>query len=83
MLPFSREHESEADEIGLRYMAEAGYDPREAPRFWGRFASEGAPPEFLSTHPNSSRRQRDLERDLPKVMPLYERSPQYGLGERL
>ncbi len=83
MLPFSRSHESEADLIGLRYMAEAGYDPREAPRFWGRFASSGEPPEFLSTHPNSRGRQAALAADLPKVMPLYEVSPRYGLGETL
>ncbi len=84
-LPFSRANESEADEIGLVYMARAGYDPREAPRFWERFARENAgnPPEFLSTHPSSEGRQQRLLEQLPKVLPLYERSPKFGLGERL
>jgi predicted Zn-dependent protease len=81
-LPFSRANESEADEIGLIYMARAGYDPNEAPRFWDRFASEsGSPPEFLSTHPNSANRRDALTSQIPKVMPIYERSPKTGLGE--
>lgn len=84
MLPFSRTQEAEADEIGLRYMARAGYDPREAPRFWSRFAGKGGgTPEFLSTHPASSSRQKALQADLPAVMPLYEKSPRYGLGAKL
>lgn len=83
MLPFSRSNESEADQIGLSYMARAGYDPREAPRFWSRFAKEGSPPEFLSTHPNSGNRQAALQAQLPQVLPDYERSPRFGLGEKL
>lgn len=84
MLPFSRGHESEADEIGLIYMARAGYDPREAPRFWERFAKStgNGPPEFLSTHPASGNRKRALEEQLGKVMPLYDKSPQHGIGEK-
>lgn len=82
-LPFSRGNESEADEIGLIYMARAGYDPREAPKFWSRFGSEGAPPEFLSTHPGHATRSKALEAELPRVMPLYEASAKYGSGDKL
>ena len=82
-LPFSRGNESEADEIGLTYMAKAGYDPREAPKIWERMArgEGGGPPQFLSTHPSSSGRQAALSAQLPRVLPFYERSPKHGLGE--
>jgi len=84
VLPFSRANESEADEIGLIYAARAGYDPREASVFWGRFASEGGKvPTFLSTHPSSASRQAALQSQASKVMPYYDRSPKYGLGETL
>lgn len=86
ILPFSRKHESEADHIGLIYMAQAGYDPSEAPLFWERFAraSEGAPAEFLSTHPSHGRRSEDLRQLLPEAMQLYEAAAQkFGKGERL
>ena len=85
ILPYSRRHESEADEIGIRLMAKAGYDPREAPRFWERFArvqDDSGVPEFLSTHPSDERRAEDLSALVPKVTELYENAPaQYGLGE--
>lgn len=83
MLPYSRSHELEADEIGLILMAQAGYDPREAVRFWERFAQAGgkAPPEFLSTHPNSSKRAEKLRAMLPRAMDIYSRAPRkIGLG---
>lgn len=57
MLKFSRDQELEADQLGLIFMAIAGYDPREAPSFWERMqaaSSGGAPPEFLSTHPGQT-----------------------------
>lgn len=83
VLPFSRSNESEADQIGLVYMARAGYDPNEAPQFWGRFAqtagSSGS--DFLSTHPSSGSRQQALAQQIPSVMPAYERSPRFGSGE--
>ena len=86
ILPFSRKHESEADHIGLIYMAKAGYDPSEAPLFWERFgqATQGAPAEFLSTHPSHGRRSEELRQLLPEAMQLYQAAPQkYGKGEML
>ncbi len=86
ILPYSRTHESEADHIGLMYMAQAGYDPREAPEFWERFgaASTGAPAEFMSTHPSHERRSHDLRQLLPEAIQLYESAPQqFGRGEML
>ncbi|NEQ55775.1 MAG: M48 family metallopeptidase, partial [Leptolyngbya sp. SIO3F4] len=74
MLSFSRQHESEADKIGLIFSSMAGYDPRVAPEFWKRMkaASGGqAPPEFLSTHPSSDRRINDLNAQMPEAMKIY------------
>ena len=73
ILPYSRYHESEADEIGLIYAAKAGYDPRAAISFWERMAAQGggAPPEFLSTHPSSSTRISKLNALMPKAMEAY------------
>jgi predicted Zn-dependent protease len=70
MLKFSREHESEADHIGLIFMAMAGYDPATAPKFWERMStlSGGSqPPEFLSTHPSHETRIKDLESWIPEA----------------
>ncbi|MCC5879462.1 MAG: M48 family metallopeptidase [Idiomarina sp.] len=74
MLPFSRRHESEADEIGLDLMAKAGFDPHEAPKLWEnmRELGGGGGPEWLSTHPAPSSRIRDLSRQIPDVLPDYE-----------
>jgi predicted Zn-dependent protease len=74
LLPFSRSQESEADRIGLVYMARAGYDPHEAPRFWERMAAQSSgsrPPEFLSTHPAPESRIREIEAFLPEAMREY------------
>ena len=75
LLPFSREHELEADQMGLIYMARAGYDPREAISFWERMSSAGGqqPPEFASTHPSHGRRIEELREFLPKAMAEYEK----------
>ena len=87
VLPYSREHESEADHIGLMLMAKAGYDPREAPKFWERFAQLNAgrqPVEFLSTHPSDQRRSADLLALLPEATAIYHSTDdQFGLGEMI
>lgn len=87
VLPYSRKHESEADQMGVMLMAQAGYDPREAPKFWERFAQWNAGPqtvEFLSTHPSDARRSADLLELLPEALAIYERSaPSFGLGEMI
>lgn len=79
MLKFSRRHELEADQLGLNFMALAGYDPREAPGFWDRMSEggNGSPPEFLSTHPGPRRRKEQLEKQMPKAMDYYEASQQW------
>jgi predicted Zn-dependent protease len=79
MLPFSRLHESEADRLGLIFMAMAGYDPTEAVEFWQRMAAARtgpAPPELVSTHPADERRIRDLRAALPEALAYYEASSQ-------
>jgi predicted Zn-dependent protease len=81
VLPFSRDNEYEADRIGMRYMARAGYDPREAVELWKRMKDHsskhgGKPPEFLSTHPADSNRIAQLERYLPEALAEYQGSAQ-------
>ena len=71
MLPFSRSQESEADHIGLIFMARAGYDPHQAPVFWQRMISSAggsAPPAFLSDHPPSDQRVKQLEGWMPEAV---------------
>ena len=69
ILPFSREHESEADEIGLRFAVRAGYDPYEAPKLWERMAKlGGGGPTWLSTHPDSGDRAQRLRELTPRVL---------------
>jgi predicted Zn-dependent protease len=72
-LPHSREQEEEADRIGLELMARAGYDPNAAVSVWTKMANaqQGAPPQFLSTHPSTGSRIKDLQAHVPVVMPLY------------
>jgi len=78
ILPFSRTQESEADRIGLIYMAKAGYDPREALEFWKRMAQatrgEPKPPVFLSTHPDYGTRVTNIQEWLPEATYYYELS---------
>jgi predicted Zn-dependent protease len=76
MLPFSRLHESEADRLGLIFMAMAGYDPNEAVSFWQRMANMKngqSPPEFLSTHPSDATRIRQIKEWLPEAMSYYKK----------
>jgi predicted Zn-dependent protease len=74
ILPYGRLQESEADHLGLIFMAKAGYDPRVAVDFWQRMdraSREGAPPEFLSTHPSHQTRIRQIEGWLPEALTHY------------
>jgi metalloendopeptidase OMA1, mitochondrial len=75
VLPFSRTQESEADHLGLIYMAKAGYDPRAALAFWKRMAEAQkgkAPPEILSDHPADDKRIQQIEEWLPEAMTYYQ-----------
>jgi predicted Zn-dependent protease len=78
ILPYSRGQESEADEIGLTLMAEAGYDPREAVKLWQNFEALGGerPPEFLSTHPAEGTRIERLQELMPEALQVYEANRQ-------
>lgn len=73
-LPYSRSHETDADVLGLDIAARAGYDPRGAVSVWKKMAAAAGnqPPQFLSTHPGHATRIRDIEANLPRVLPLYE-----------
>ena len=75
-LKFGREDESEADLVGMDIAARAGYDPRAGVSLWRKMsaANQSAPPQWLSTHPSGKARIADIEANLPKVLPLYERS---------
>ena len=75
-LEFSRSDESEADLVGLELAARAGYDPRAGVTLWRKMsaANKGAPPQWLSTHPSGRTRIAEIEQNLPKVLPLYERA---------
>ncbi len=76
VLPFTRTQEAEADEIGVIYMARAGYDPRAAIKLWQNFARQGGdrPPEFLSTHPSPDNRIKRLQQIMPKALEIYRRN---------
>ena len=77
LLPFSRKHESEADEIGLYLMAMAGYNPAEAVPFWERMNKLGGarPPAFLSTHPDPTKRSQSLRSLVPKARAYAQKYP--------
>ena len=76
LLPYSRLHESEADQIGLMLMARSGYDPRQAVPFWERMnQTQGKrPPEFLSTHPAPASRIDNIKAHIPEAMSYYQKS---------
>jgi Zn-dependent protease with chaperone function len=83
-LPYARGHETDADLVGMELAARSGHDPRAAVSVWQKMArlsqavakggGRGQPPQFLSTHPSHESRIRDIEANLPKVMPLYKRA---------
>ncbi|MDH4037915.1 MAG: M48 family metallopeptidase [Candidatus Krumholzibacteria bacterium] len=77
LLPFSRKQESEADHLGLVFMAMAGYDPHVAVPFWERMAAGGGgkPPEFMSTHPSDQTRINNLNSLMPEAMKYYKPVP--------
>ncbi|NDF16181.1 M48 family peptidase [bacterium] len=87
ILPFSRSNETEADTLGIKYAAMAGYDPAEGPRFWTRFSkvtgAGGKPPAWMSTHPSDTSRIRNLKALQQEAEGLYEKSGKYGLGEKI
>ena len=74
MLPFSRQHEYEADKMGLIFMAIAGYNPEESVAFWQRMSAKGGqkPPEFLSTHPVDTKRIAALQEIMPEAKKYYQ-----------
>ncbi len=80
LLPFGRTQESEADLIGLDLMAQAGFDPQQSIRLWQNMGATGGskPPEFLSTHPASATRIRQLRQRMPQAIELYEQARAAG-----
>src|SRR6185436_13751013 len=83
-LPYARLHETDADLVGLELSARAGHDPRAAVSVWQKMSrlaqagskkpsGNGQPPQFLSTHPSHESRIREIEANLPKVLPLYRK----------
>ncbi|MEK8086282.1 M48 family metallopeptidase [Aquabacterium sp. A3] len=75
-LTFSRQDESEADLVGMELAARAGYDPRAGVSLWQKMtaANKGAPPQWLSTHPSGNNRIKEIQANLPKVVPLFDRA---------
>ncbi len=84
ILPYSRTHESEADEMGLYLMAQAGFDPKESVRLWQNMSQGGGeqPSEFFSTHPSHETRINDLNQAMPKAMQLYQQAQANGKNPR-
>ena len=82
LLPYSRKHESEADQVGQRLMARAGFDPAAAVTLWQNMqtatADKNRPPKLLSTHPDSQQRIRDLQAALPQMTPIYRQARAAG-----
>ncbi len=73
LLPYSRKQELEADQLGLIFMAMAGYDPSAASAFWQRMAQNGSStPEFMSTHPSDDTRIKQIQKDLPEALKYYK-----------
>jgi Zn-dependent protease with chaperone function len=79
-LPYARRHETDADLVGMELAARAGHDPHAAVTVWQKMSrlsqatGRGQPPQFLSTHPSHESRIREIEANLPKVLPLYRKA---------
>jgi predicted Zn-dependent protease len=84
LLPGSRTQESEADVVGQRLMAQAGFDPAQAVDLWQNMmaASGNRSPQWLSTHPDPANRIRELQRDIPMLQPVYQQARQSGRTPR-
>lgn len=84
LLPGSRTQESEADVVGQRLMAQAGFDPAQAVDLWQNMmaASGNRSPQWLSTHPDPANRIRELQRDTPALLPIYQQARQAGRAPR-
>jgi predicted Zn-dependent protease len=85
LLPFSRKHENEADTVGQRFMAEAGFNPAEAVELWRKMQEASAgkePPQWMSTHPASSTRIENLKASLPEAKRLYAKARVDGKAPR-
>ncbi|MBM9547273.1 M48 family metallopeptidase [Leptospira sp. 201903074] len=80
LLPFSREHESEADLIGLELMAKSGFDPRQSVELWKNMSALGGnkPNELLSTHPSDATRMKHLNAAMPNALALWEKAKAEG-----
>ncbi|MGM0914396.1 MAG: M48 family metallopeptidase [Pseudomonadota bacterium] len=80
LMPFSRRHESEADELGLYLMADAGFDPRASLALWENMSAQGGarPPAWLSSHPSHGQRTQDLQARMNEALGRYERARQAG-----
>jgi predicted Zn-dependent protease len=80
LMPYSRTQESEADKLGLDYMARAGFDPRQSVELWKNMAAAGGgqPPEFLSTHPSHETRIQDLDQRIPSALELQSKARAAG-----
>ena len=80
LLPGSRTQESEADVVGQRLMAQAGFNPSEAVNLWRNMIALGGgrQPQWLSTHPDPSNRIKELQRDAPALMPVYQQARNQG-----
>lgn len=82
LLPYSRKQELEADELGLIFMAMAGYDPTAASAFWTRMSqnSGGSTPEFMSTHPSDNTRIQQIQKYLPEALKYYKGTGKTSTG---
>jgi len=84
LLPGSRTQESEADVVGQRLMAEAGFDPAQAVNLWQNMMAAGGSrsPQWLSTHPDPANRIRELQRDAPSLNGVFQQAQAAGRKPR-